>query len=85
SYGLTTMEAMAAGLPVVALASHGTRATLSAGGGVLVESPEGLWPSIRDLLQRPDRRRGLSEQARERAASETFERTAERLYALLAE
>ncbi len=83
SYGLTTMEAMAAGLPVVALESHGTRATLARGGGVLVARPEQLWPSIQVLLQDPVRRQALSAQALEQAARETFEQASERLYELL--
>ncbi len=83
SYGLTTMEAMAVGLPVVALESHGTRATLAHGGGVLVDSPEQLWPSIQALLGAPARRQELSRQALELAARETFEQASERLYELL--
>lgn len=83
SYGLTTMEAMAMGLPVVGLASHGTRATLGLGGGVLVESPDRLWPAIGSLLADRERRRELSAQALARAGQETFAGAAERLYELL--
>lgn len=83
SYGLTTMEAMASGLPVVALASHGTRATLGPGGGVLVERPGQLWPAIASLLADRERRRELSAQALARAGRETFAAAAEQLYDLL--
>lgn len=83
SYGLTTMEALANGLPVVALASHGTRATLRAGGGVLVERREELWPAIEGLLEAPERRRALAAQGLAQAGEETFERAAEQLYGLV--
>lgn len=83
SYGLTTMEALAVGLPVVALESHGTRATLARGGGVLVGSSEQIWPAIQALLSDRERRQELSRQALEQAARETFEHASERLYELL--
>lgn len=83
SYGLTIMEALANGLPVVALKSHGTEATLGRGGGVLVEHPSELWPALSGLLADPERRRLLSAQALVRAREETFESAAEQLYSLL--
>jgi glycosyltransferase involved in cell wall biosynthesis len=84
SYGLTTMEGMAAGLPIVAIKSYGTQATLANGGGVLVDSAQGLWPAIRRLLQESALRREFSDQARSRAGSETFEHAQSRLFAIAA-
>jgi glycosyltransferase involved in cell wall biosynthesis len=84
SYGLTTMEGMAAGLPIVAIKSHGTQATLAHGGGLLVDSEKNLWGAIRHLLQDSALRRELSDQARSRAGSETFEHAQSRLFAIAA-
>ncbi len=83
SYGLSIMEAMVNGLPTVAMASHGTEATVGQAGGVLVRDRRQLWPEIQALLADPERRRRLSAEALGLARSETFAAASERLYALL--
>lgn len=89
SYGLTTMEAMRASLPVVALRTHGAEATLDERSGVLV--PPGtrvegrLWDALRDLLRDPSRRAALVEGARERAAAVPFARAADDLLKILSD
>jgi glycosyltransferase involved in cell wall biosynthesis len=54
SYGLTTLEAMQQGCPVVAVSSFGTEATVSAAAGRLVppgpELPRRLWGELELLL-----------------------------------
>src|SRR5690606_17401194 len=51
SYGLTTMEAMAAGLPVVAVDTPGSRETLDADCGLLVPpgQPDQLWQAVKQV------------------------------------
>lgn len=49
SYGLTLMEALAAGVPAVCLNHHGARSVMSEEFGAIVE-PEGLIPAIRRAL-----------------------------------
>lgn len=49
SYGLTLLEALAAGVPAVCLNHHGARSVMREEFGVVVE-PEGLIPAIRHLL-----------------------------------
>ncbi len=86
SYGLTTMEAMAAGCPVVAVRSYGTETTVTPASGRLVErSPAELWQALRELLADRARRDSLSEGARARAATETFELAQNRLLERLAQ
>lgn len=86
SYGLTTMEAFAAGTPVVAVDTHGARATVDASCGRLV--PEGprlaqrLWLQLEALLRDDGLRAQLAAGARERAARERFADAAERLVGL---
>lgn len=67
--GLATLEAMAAGLPVVAVDASGTRDLLKDGQqGYLVEnSPEALAEGIKKLLANPDRMQKFSEAAGKKA------------------
>lgn len=86
SYGLTTMEAMAAGAPVLAVESHGSRVTVDDSCGVLVPGgaglPERLWVSLRGLLEAPERLQVLAAGALARAGQERFEHAAERLLSM---
>lgn len=86
SYGLTTMEALAAGCPAVALRTPGSEATLDSTCGLLVDPgprlPERLWQALHSLLADPAARLQLGLGARRRAARETFPRAAERLLQL---
>ena len=86
SYGLTTMEAMAAGTPVVAVESHGSRVTVDDSCGILVSTGRGLpgrlWEALRSLLDEPDLRRRLAQGAARRASEERFDDAAERILAM---
>ncbi|MEO7838776.1 MAG: glycosyltransferase family 4 protein [Anaerolineales bacterium] len=79
--GLATLEAMAAGLPVVAVEASGTRDILKHGQqGYLVENdPEALAAGIRRLLANPDRMQRFAEAAYKRAGSFNIERLTEKL------
>jgi 1,2-diacylglycerol 3-alpha-glucosyltransferase len=79
--GLATLEAMAAGLPVVAVEASGTRDILKHGQqGYLVENdPEALAVGIRKLLANPDRMQRFAEAAYKRAQSFNIERLTEKL------
>lgn len=86
SYGLTTMEAFAAGAPVVAVDTHGARATVDETCGRLVSdgprlAPR-LWQQVDALMCDDALRARLAAGARERAARERFADAAERLVAL---
>lgn len=83
SYGLTTMEAMAAGAPVLAVDTPGSRETVDPSCGRLVPTGADLWPALRDLLADPQERARLSAGARRKAAEVTFSRAAARLLTLL--
>lgn len=89
SYGLTTLEAMQQGCPVVAVSSFGTEATVCPQAGRLVppgpELPLRLWGEIELLLglKGAGPRRGLALGARQQAGRLTFERAASRLGQLL--
>jgi glycosyltransferase involved in cell wall biosynthesis len=85
SYGLTTLEAMQQGCPVVAVASFGTEATVSAGCGRLVPAgPElcrRLWGEIALLLdaEGSEIRSRLAQGARQRARELGFAGAAARV------
>lgn len=89
SYGLTTLEAMQQGCPVVAVRSSGTLDTVSPEAGCLVppgpELTRRLWGSIRLLLSEEDVRRRMAGSARAWAHEHTFERASQRLYQRLVE
>ncbi len=78
SYGLTTLEALQQGCPVVAMLSSGTLDTVTEDVGRLVppgpQLSERLWGEIEGLLREPDRRElsRLGEAALRKAREETF-------------
>ncbi|HVF25488.1 MAG TPA: glycosyltransferase [Anaerolineales bacterium] len=79
--GLATLEAMAAGLPVVAVEASGTRDILKHGQqGYLVENdPEALAAGVRKLLAIPDRMQRFAEAAYKRAQYFNIELLTEKL------
>ncbi|MCX7604373.1 MAG: glycosyltransferase family 4 protein, partial [Bryobacteraceae bacterium] len=82
SYGLTLMEALAAGLPAVAVESDGTREILRPELGVLVQRGQArqqLWRAIEALLGDDARRASMSRAARGYAAGRPFSKSAARL------
>ncbi|MFA5976208.1 MAG: glycosyltransferase family 4 protein [Elusimicrobiota bacterium] len=91
SYGLTLMEAMRAGCPVLATSSHGARDVFQPGvGEMLPPAPEEDIPGLlRDGLRRllSDRNRltSMGEAARRYASAQKFSDTAARLAKLLQE
>ncbi|KNX38215.1 D-inositol-3-phosphate glycosyltransferase [Luteipulveratus halotolerans] len=83
SFGLVAVEAQACGTPVVAAAVGGLP-TAVGDGGALVEGhdPHDWAHALGDLLNDPERRTTLAEQAVAHAASYGWERTTERLLEL---
>jgi len=79
--GLATLEAMAAGLPVVAVDASGTRDILKHGQqGYLVENnAEALAAGIKKLLANPDRMQKFAEAAYKKAQSFNIENLTEKL------
>ncbi len=79
--GLATLEAMAAGLPVVAVDASGTRDILKHGQqGYLVENnAEALAAGITKLLSNPDRMKKFAEAAYKKAQSFNIEHLTEKL------
>lgn len=85
SYGLTTLEAMQQGCPVVAVRSFGTADTVTPEVGRLVipgpELPARLWGTL-ELYLRPEgtaERELMATRAKEKTLRETFERAASEL------
>jgi len=79
--GLATLEAMAAGLPVVAVDASGTRDILKHGQqGYLVENnAEALAAGVKKLLSNPDRMQKFAEAAYKKAQSFNIEQLTEKL------
>ena len=79
--GLATLEAMAAGLPVVAVDASGTRDLLKHGQqGYLVENDaEALAAAIKKLLAHPERMQRFAEAAYKKAQSFNIENLTEKL------
>jgi glycosyltransferase involved in cell wall biosynthesis len=79
--GLATLEAMAAGLPVIAVDASGTRDILRHGQqGYLVENnAEALSAAIKKLLSNPDQMKKFSEAAYKKAQSFNIEKLTEKL------
>lgn len=82
--GLVTMEALAAGLPVVAVDATGTRDAVEHGvEGLLTENdPQALAEAIRRLLGEPGLRERLTENAARKVAELDIEHQAQRLLAV---
>jgi glycosyltransferase involved in cell wall biosynthesis len=72
SYGLTLMEALAAGLPAVCLDHHGARSVMREEFGAIVRAGELRW-AIARLLENEEERSQMGEAARRFAAGERFE------------
>lgn len=90
SFGIVLIEAMAAGLPVIATDYPGVRAVVDEGAtGHLVErgSPEAVASALRNLVERgPEGRRALGEAGREKALREwSWPRLVERMDGAYAE
>jgi glycosyltransferase involved in cell wall biosynthesis len=83
SYGLTLMEALAAGLPAVCLDTTGARSVMREEFGALVPA-SGLRAAIASLLADEGRRKRMSTAAREFARGQRFEDRAAVLANLIA-
>ncbi len=79
SYGLTIVEAMAAGCPIVGLRSYGVEATVEPGWGRIVEDGPSLGSAVRELLGDADLRASLGAAASVRASGTGFGAAAETL------
>ncbi len=82
SYGLTLLEALAAGVPSVCLDHHGARAVMREEFGAIVQ-PKQLGPAVARLLQDEAGRRRMSEAARIFASRERFSDRAAELARLI--
>jgi glycosyltransferase involved in cell wall biosynthesis len=69
--GLVLLEAMAAGLPVIALSAMGTADILADAGGVLVppDDPAAFGDALGAFLSNREAAQGIAEQARQTASS----------------
>jgi glycosyltransferase involved in cell wall biosynthesis len=84
SYGLTIMEAMSAGCPIVAVPSYGVAATVDESCARICagDSPAALWQQISLLLGDPPLRASLGQAARAKALGCGFDQAADRLWKL---
>ena len=82
SYGLTLLEALAAGVPAVALDTAGARSVLRREFGEIVDQGD-LRFAIERLLGDPERRARMSADARSFACTQRFSQTAMRLAVLV--
>ena len=82
SYGLTLLEALAAGVPAVCLDSHGAQSVMREDFGVIVNPPN-LRVAIESILNDESRRREMSERAREFAKQTPFSTQAAKLAKIL--
>ena len=85
-FGLPVVEAMAAGVPVVA-SRRGALPEVCGDAAVLVEpdDPRGMAQAIADLLASPDRLEDLRQRGIARAATFSWTRSAQRLWAAYAD
>jgi glycosyltransferase involved in cell wall biosynthesis len=87
SYGLTTLEAMSNGLPVIGFDSYGIQATVTPQTGMMVSSRgnahKALWEAIQKLLDDPVQRERLGKGALEYANANSFQRAADQLMSLM--
>ncbi|MFN8605902.1 MAG: glycosyltransferase family 4 protein [Vulcanimicrobiota bacterium] len=81
SYGLTILEAMAAGCPIVGVRSYGVEATVEEAWGRIVEA-DLVWPAVRQLLSDHDLRARLGAAASAHAAECGFGTAAKELWRL---
>jgi glycosyltransferase involved in cell wall biosynthesis len=79
SYGLTLMEALAAGVPAVCLDHQGSREVMKAEMGRMLGEGESLWRAVAEVLADAEGRRRMGEAAREYAAARPFSGSAARL------
>ena len=79
SYGLTLMEALAAGLPAVCLDHQGSREVMRPEVGRMLGAEASLWRALAELLQDDPGRRSMGAAARQYAASRPFSASAARL------
>lgn len=84
SYGLTMLEAMQAGLPIVCLDHAGARAVMRPEFGEMT-TPSGLREALARLIPDPARRQRCADAARKYARLHPFTESATRLWALLSE
>jgi glycosyltransferase involved in cell wall biosynthesis len=77
TFGNVVLEAMASGLPVVALAAGGVAETVQSGTtGILIapaEAPSLFATSVLQLVEQPDERRRMAEAARNYALCQTWD------------
>ncbi len=91
SYGLTLMEALQAGLPVIACANHGTGDIVQPSFGRLVEGRteeamiQGLQQAMADLMEKKKEWGAMRSAAQRYAADHAFSASAARLASLLQE
>lgn len=83
SYGLTTMEAMQQGTPVVAVETPGANQTIRPHTGIIIPrqdcTAQKLWHEIYGILINPNYRQILSEHAKLWAEHETFLKAAQKI------
>ena len=82
-FGLPCLEAMAAGVPVIAAAAGALPETCDGAAILVPPEPEPIATALLKLLDDEDRRAGLREAGRRRAAELTWDRTAREVDALL--
>ena len=83
SYGLTMLEAMAAGLPVICFDHLGAREVMRPEFGAMLPAGGDLRPVIEHWLADPSKRKAAGAAARTYAQAHSFEATARRLAAML--
>ncbi len=82
-FGLTALEAMACGTPVVAASAGALPETVGDAGVLVAPEPEPLRDALTALLRDDARQRDLRERGLERAATRTWASTAQAVDALL--
>ena len=83
SYGLTLLEALSHGVPVIAWDHDGAKAIVQPEFGVLVSNGKQLLDAIEALMADPERRKKMGEAGRAYAAERPFSKAAERLASVL--